>query len=118
MPRPRKGAVVLPAGVHSVKARGKVYHYWQPGRGSAGQTKRIRIPYEEHDPRFWQFINDLQGPGVGTVSALIIGFKAGPDYARYTKASKRHCDHYLARIEREGVERKNDTLVMVVQGTF
>ncbi|MCA9583467.1 MAG: hypothetical protein KC416_16820, partial [Myxococcales bacterium] len=26
--------------------------------------------------------------------------------------------HYLARIEREGVERKNDTLVMVVQGTF
>lgn len=99
MPRPRKASVVLPAGVHVVKARGRVYYYWQPGRGTAKAAERRRIEFEPEDPRFWQEIRSLGAPQEGTLAFLAAEYRASPEYAALRPASRRHYDHFIDRLE-------------------
>lgn len=59
MPRPRRrpgGPSVraeMPYGTWCVRAKGKVYCYHQPGRGSKNPGQRVRIPFTPDDPNFW-----------------------------------------------------------------
>lgn len=99
MPRPRKASVVLPAGVHVVKARGRVYYYWQPGRGTAKAAERRRIEFEPEDPRFWQTIKAWGAADEGTISFLATEYRASPEYAALRPASRRHYDHFIDKLE-------------------
>jgi hypothetical protein len=46
--------IELPSGVHAVRARGKVYYYWHPNRGTALEGKRVALGRDPRDPAFWE----------------------------------------------------------------
>jgi integrase len=64
MGRRRTEKIGLPEGVHRVRAKGRVYYYWRPGRGTdrAGEAKKIHgdpfAPVGSPDnERFWRELN-------------------------------------------------------------
>lgn len=70
--------VTLPRGVHRVKSRGRVYFYYQTGRGTADVGARIRLPDDPRTPEFWAMINKLEGipERTDTIGALIDAYVA------------------------------------------
>jgi hypothetical protein len=42
--RGKKPMLALPEHVHCVKARGRLYYYYHPGRGTSKAGERIRLP--------------------------------------------------------------------------
>ena len=36
--------MLLPEGVERVRAKGRTYYYWNPGRGTKRQRERVRLP--------------------------------------------------------------------------
>jgi hypothetical protein len=66
MARRRKNRLALPKGVYPVRAKGRLYWYYQPGRGTAGAARRIRIFGDPSAPigtpeneRFWRELNHI-----------------------------------------------------------
>src|SRR5580692_11531665 len=54
MGRGRKAGVRLPKGVERVRARGRTYYYWNPGRGTDRESERIPLPNADNRPvDFW-----------------------------------------------------------------
>lgn len=46
---------MLPKGVEKTTAKGRAYFYWNPGRGTAREGKRIKLPNAEAEPvAFWK----------------------------------------------------------------
>jgi integrase len=66
--------------VHCVVARAREYYYYQPGRGTARQCERIRLPSDPRSPEFWNALRQAQGfiatACNGTFNALADGFLA------------------------------------------
>jgi len=74
MPRRKgKGTISLPKNVHKVTSRGKLYFYFQMGRGSANPGPRISLPRDPHSPEFWSAIQQACG---GVVSLPADTFNA------------------------------------------
>lgn len=91
-----KAVVDLPAGVFRVRAKGKEYFYFQPGRGSRNPGPRQRLPGDPHDPAFWAAIKKLAGEeGPRTFTALIGCYKASPEFASLADATRRDYSRYL-----------------------
>lgn len=80
MSRRKDPAVTLPAGVHRVVSRGRVYYYFQPGRGTPLAGDRIRLPSDPHSPEFWIAVRQAQGLGgilqADTIGALADAYEA------------------------------------------
>ena len=80
--------IALPEHVFRVRAKGKDYFYFQPGRGTLNAAKRVRLPDDPVSPEFWQVYEQLTGqvqpvaptPNAGTVDALIAAYKVSPEF--------------------------------------
>src|ERR1700733_1102623 len=77
MPRRKKrprGALEFPKGVHPVLARGKMYYFYQAGRGTPAAGPRIPLPRDPQTPEFWAALREAQGkssvPIVNTVNLV------------------------------------------------
>jgi hypothetical protein len=74
--------IELPSGVHAVRARGKVYYYWHPNRGTELEGKRVALGRDPRDPAFWEKLKAAQGKPSGgvepwTFAALALAYR-GP----------------------------------------
>jgi integrase len=91
--RPR-AAVKLPKGVQAVLARGKMYYFYQAGRGTAAQGPRIPLPRDPQTPEFWIALREAQGkssvPIVNTVNFVVDEYLA----AASPTLSASAYDHY------------------------
>ena len=78
--RPRATAVDLPDYVYPIKSRGKIYYYYQKGRGTAAEGPRISLGRDFQSPEFWVALREAQGksaaPIVNTVNLVIDEFLA------------------------------------------
>ena len=65
MPRRRaKAEITLPKHVHPVPAKGRIYYYYQEGRGTKSPGPRIALPRDPHSPEFWAEIQRVRGHAV------------------------------------------------------
>lgn len=82
MPRKKRarGTFDFPKGVHAVPARGKIYYFYQAGRGTKAAGPRIPLPRDPQTPEFWVALREAQGkssvPIVNTVNLVIDEFLA------------------------------------------
>lgn len=78
MPKKSSGrnAVTMPRGVHVVAAKGRLYYYFQPGRGTGHIGPRIRLPRDPSTPEFWAAIRAAQGQDKGKPTDRISGLLA------------------------------------------
>jgi integrase len=51
----------MPRGVHFVVSRGRLYIYFQQGRGTEHAGPRTRLPDDPHTPQFMKRVRELQG---------------------------------------------------------
>src|SRR5262249_43662966 len=65
-------------------ARGRVYYYYQRGRGTPHIGPRIKLPDDPHAPEFWQAVRQAQGivgtAAADTVGALIDAYVTSPAF--------------------------------------
>ena len=87
--------VELPAGVNAVKARGRIYFYYHPGRGTKSASKPQRLPDDPRSPEFWAEYARLSGQRTetptrraGTFDALIADYKASPEFQKKAPSTK------------------------------
>ena len=110
MGRPRKASVKLPPHVHAVTARGKAYYYFQRFRGTQREEPRVKLPGEPLDrdglptPEWWRAYRELcgeeqQGPKRGTFGAMILAYKASPEWNDLSPKSKSERTRNLGVIE-------------------
>ncbi|MDO9417976.1 tyrosine-type recombinase/integrase [Pararhizobium sp.] len=77
MPRRRKKSEIpLPRHVQPVTSRGKLYYYFQIGRGTANAGPRVPLPRDPHSPEFWTAYQQLRGNSIAagtddTVNAVL-----------------------------------------------
>jgi|SRR5450755_3509184 len=96
MPRKNrpKGTLEFPKGVHAVLARGKMYYFYQAGRGTSAQGPRIPLPRNPKTPEFWTALREAQGkssvPTVNTVNFAVDEYLA----ASSPTLSASAFDHY------------------------
>jgi integrase len=96
MPRKNrpKGTLEFPKGVHPVLARGKMYYFYQAGRGTSAQGPRIPLPRDPQTPEFWTTLREAQGkssvPTVNTVNFAVDEYLA----AASPTLSASAFDHY------------------------
>lgn len=96
MPRKKRprGALEFPKGVHSVLARGKMYYFYQAGRGTSAEGPRIPLPRDPQSPEFWAALREAQGkssvPTVNTVNFVVDEYLA----AASPTLSASAFDHY------------------------
>lgn len=62
-----KTAVPLPKNVQAVTARGRVYFYYQEGRGTKTEGERIPLPRDPQSPEFWAAVRKAQGQSAAMV---------------------------------------------------
>jgi hypothetical protein len=97
--------VTLPKGVEKVTAKGRTYFYWNPGRGSARQGKRIKLPNPEIEPgAFWKelelYINSAKPPPLhGSVGFLVQRYRDSEDFRRLSDSTKASYGVHLNRFE-------------------
>jgi len=95
--------VELPAGVNAVRSRGRLYYYYHPGRGTKNGRKPQRLPDDPRSPEFWAAYARLSGsqiietpaPRAGTFDALIVAYKASPNFAKRSPRTKEEYDRLL-----------------------
>jgi hypothetical protein len=97
--------VTLPKGVEKVTAKGRTYFYWNPGRGSARQGKRIKLPNPEIEPgAFWKelelYVNSAKPPPLhGSVGFLVQRYRDSEDFRRLSDSTKASYGVHLNRFE-------------------
>jgi integrase len=108
--RPRKASVKLPPHVHAVKARGKDYYYFQRFRGSEREEPRVKLPGMPLDrdgmpnAEWWRTYREIsgeaqQGPKRGTFSAVILAYKASPEWSELSERTRSERARHLLKIE-------------------
>lgn len=95
--------VALPANVFRVKAKGRDYYYFQPGRGTKYAGKRVRLPEDPQSATFWHVYEELAGrdqsmkfqPKAGTVDALIHAYQESPEFERRKPRTKEEYSRHM-----------------------
>lgn len=107
MGRPRKaGMIKLPEGVERIRARGRLYYYWNPGRGTSRQGQRLRLPDPETQGHaFWREVERRRGEQptafrAGTVGDLVARYRASKDFDRLADKTKSTYGVHLDRFSR------------------
>ncbi len=98
--------IALPEHVHRVVAKGKVYYYFHPNRGTRRAGERIRLPSDPRDPAFWESYRRLTGEAMPTTavqpltfSALIAAYQVSPEFTRKADSTK-----YLNKLHLKVIE--------------
>jgi hypothetical protein len=97
--------VTLLKGVEKVTAKGRTYFYWNPGRGSAREGKRIKLPNPEIEPgAFWKelelHITAAKPPPLhGSVGFLVQHYRNSEDFRRLSDSTKASYGVHLKRFE-------------------
>ncbi|MFC0243571.1 hypothetical protein [Rhodopseudomonas telluris] len=99
----------LPEGVERVVVRksGKsyIYHYWNPGRNTAKQGDRVKLPNPELYPRaFWTEIDRLQkvvptACPPGTVGDLIARYRDSEEFKQLSQSTRSNYEVHMRRFE-------------------
>jgi len=104
--RPRKASVKLPPHVHVVKARGKLYYYYQRCRATENEGPRCALPGEPFTRagtpnREWWKLYELQSgeeapkKRAGSFEALIEAYQESPEWKALSARTQRDYAHYL-----------------------
>lgn len=110
VPRPRKPKLELPPYVNHVRARGKDYFYYHPGRGTDGASAGVRLPGTPHETEFWSEYRRLHGEGepagqLRTIGALIDAYLKSPEFERLAPKTGEAYSSRLAKVRRLWAER-------------
>lgn len=93
----------IPQGVEIARARGRVYYYWNPHRGTARQAERVKLPNAKTDPAaFWREVARYAKLGApafqpGSIGALIDRYEASADYKRNAESTQASYGVHLRR---------------------
>jgi hypothetical protein len=94
---------MLPKGVEKTSAKGRTYYYWNPGRGTAREGKRMKLPNAETEPAaFWRelelYINVAKpAPLAGSVGFLVQRYRDSEDFRRLSESTKASYGVHLNR---------------------
>ena len=102
----KRPILALPEHVHCVKARGRLYYYYHPGRGTTKAGQRVRLPDDPRSSEFWQAyesliqqaLDEASGPAPGSVDALIEAYLASPDFTCKSAKTQKEYTRYLQTI--------------------
>jgi integrase len=97
----------MPAGVHTIVAKGREYFYYQPHRGRSGAGARVKLagrPYDDAgtpDAEWWQEYRRLAGveegeKTAGTFGALIKEYKKSTEWTQLSAKTREEWTRYLA----------------------
>jgi hypothetical protein len=97
--------VRLPEGVEKKTVKGRTYFYWNPGRGTAREGNRIRLPNLDTSPA--AFFKELElyakpakpVPLVGSVSFLVQSYRNSEDFKKLSESTKASYGIHLNRFE-------------------
>ena len=105
MGRKRVAGVQLPNGVEKVRAKGRTYYYWNPGRGTKREGQRIALPSADDRPAdFWREIKRLQSSGpttypAGSVGALVEAYTQSEDFKKLSDSTRSSYGVHLNRFK-------------------
>ncbi len=96
--------------MHAVKARGKDYYYFQRFRGTEREETRVKLPGVPLDrdgmpnAEWWRAYRELsgeaqEGPRRGTFAALVLAYKASPEWNELSVKSRSERTRNLKVIE-------------------
>jgi len=94
MGRRRIVDVTLPEGVERTRAKGRVYYYWNPHRGTAKQGERVPLPNPyDYPSAFKREIERLRGPvkivyPPGSIGALVGRFRDSEDFKANAESTR------------------------------
>src|SRR5262245_11322761 len=106
MSRPRMPSITLPVHVHLVRSRGREYFYFRPHRGTKRAGKSVPLPGCPTNPdgapnaEWWAAYRRLAGEPEpngrpGTFGALIVAFKASPEWAELSESTRTDWTRYF-----------------------
>jgi hypothetical protein len=103
MGRRRVAGVRLPKGVERVRARGRTYYYWNPGRGTDRENERIPLPNADDRPAdFWREVErriaDI--PTIfpsGSVGELVERYRASEEFKSKSESTQSSYGVHLRR---------------------
>ena len=76
----------LPKGVERVRARGRTYYYWNPGRGTDRESERIPLPNADNRPvDFWREVERRSADrstifSTGSVGELVERYRGSEEF--------------------------------------
>jgi hypothetical protein len=103
MGRRRIAGVRLPKGVERVRARGRTYYYWNPGRGTDRQGDRIPLPNaDDHPADFWREVERRTSeiPTIfpaGSVGQLVERYHASEEFKAKSPSTQSSYNVHLRR---------------------
>jgi hypothetical protein len=114
MGRRRKNNLELPNGVFAIPSKGRIYWYYQPGRGTNAATKRVRIFGNPHAPvgtsdneQFWRELNHIVSQTIvyspGSVKVLIEQYRDDDAFKRLSPRTQIVYNLHLNRIAKADV---------------
>lgn len=114
MGRPRKHKLNLPEGVYPVRSKGRMYWYYQPGRGTNRAVARARIFGDPYAPvgttdneRFWRELNHIVSEAIvyplGSIKELIDKYRDDDAFRRLAPRTQTVYNLHLNRIAKPDV---------------
>ncbi len=114
MGRRRKNNVEIPAGVYPVRSKGRVYWYYQPGRGTIRAAKRIKIFGDPTAPvgtpeneQFWRELNHVVSQAIvypaGSIKILIDKYREDEAFKRLASRTQTVYSLHLNRLSKADV---------------
>jgi integrase len=103
MGRRRVANVRLPKGVERVRARGRTYYYWNPGRGTDREGDRVSLPNADtHPADFWREVARRKSEistnyPIGSVGDLVGQYRASEDFKALSKSTQSSYGVHLNR---------------------
>jgi hypothetical protein len=97
--------VKLPEGVEKASAKGGTYYYWNPGRGTARQGTRIKLPNGDTNPdAFWKEMKLYTGttkpvPLTGSVGYLVQRYRESEEFKSLSESTQSTYGVHLNRFE-------------------
>jgi hypothetical protein len=114
MGRRRKNNLELPKGVFPVRSKGRAYWYYQPGRGTAGAAKCIRIFGDPTAPvgtpeneQFWRELNYVVSQTIvypaGSIKTLVDQYREDDAFKRLAPRTQTVYNLHLNRLSKPDV---------------
>jgi hypothetical protein len=105
MGRRRKSGVKLPEGVERTRSKGRTYYYWNPGRGTAREGDRIKLPNADTNPvAFWKELELYVKPEkaatvAGSVGHLMQRYRDSEDFKTLSESTQGSYGLHLGRFQ-------------------